>query len=313
MEERQRCLLDQPLAVLRYHAEECGIDVASCIEKEELVRRIMQAEPAECATGTPIQVADISEDQQRRLQEDEQMARRLQAEEQARAETGSRDRHRAIAQMLGAPRGRGGGAGAAQPGGTGQREAIEGLLQQLQELRGRVPVRPRNDQRPIEFSNTGAEARQREALEEAAEHPEAVGGSREGGQAMLTPQSLAALFAGMGQEEDGGDAGAANRTLPLLAHLLQQLSSLQTGLDPGVVEQLTATTTYKATENTKLGDGVLCKCMVCLEMFKAGDELRILPCLHRFHKGCVDEWLARSAECPICKFNITTDHSSGVD
>mmetsp|Transcript_17895 Transcript_17895/g.32468 ORF Transcript_17895/g.32468 Transcript_17895/m.32468 type:complete len:314 (-) Transcript_17895:114-1055(-) len=313
MEARQRCLLDQPIAVLRCHAEECGIDVTSCIEKEELVRRILQVEPADFASGAPVQAHDLSEEQQRRLQEDEQLARRLQAEEQARAETGSRERHRALAQMLGAPRGR---AAAGAGGAPGQREAIEGLLQQLQELRGRVPTRPRNDQRPMEFSNTGAEARQREAQEEAAaEHPvDPVGGTREAGgthRVQLTPQSLAGLFAAMGQEEEGGADGA--RALPLLAHLLQQLTSLQTGLDPAVVDQLTAVTTYEATESDKLGDGVLSKCMVCLESFKAGEEIRILPCLHRFHKGCVDEWLARSAECPICKFNITTESESGGD
>mmetsp|Transcript_20793 Transcript_20793/g.36682 ORF Transcript_20793/g.36682 Transcript_20793/m.36682 type:complete len:455 (-) Transcript_20793:293-1657(-) len=47
------------------------------------------------------------------------------------------------------------------------------------------------------------------------------------------------------------------------------------------------------------------KCMVCMEMFEQGDNLRLLPCLHRYHQACIDEWLCRSAECPICKRNIT--------
>lgn len=47
------------------------------------------------------------------------------------------------------------------------------------------------------------------------------------------------------------------------------------------------------------------KCMVCMEPFVAGDVLRALPCLHRYHQRCIDEWLTRSPECPICKRDIT--------
>ena len=37
------------------------------------------------------------------------------------------------------------------------------------------------------------------------------------------------------------------------------------------------------------------------------EEVRKLPCGHYFHKGCIDEWLTRSCECPICKHNIDRD------
>ncbi len=47
-----------------------------------------------------------------------------------------------------------------------------------------------------------------------------------------------------------------------------------------------------------------CQCMVCLMDFEDGEEVRRLPCGHRFHRGCVDEWLTRSVECPICKTNV---------
>lgn len=47
------------------------------------------------------------------------------------------------------------------------------------------------------------------------------------------------------------------------------------------------------------------QCMVCMEDFVVGDKLRTLPCLHRYHQSCIDEWLCRSPECPICKRNIT--------
>jgi len=42
-------------------------------------------------------------------------------------------------------------------------------------------------------------------------------------------------------------------------------------------------------------------CPICLDEFEDGQELRFLWCLHRFHKGCVDQWLEKHTNCPICK------------
>jgi hypothetical protein len=44
-------------------------------------------------------------------------------------------------------------------------------------------------------------------------------------------------------------------------------------------------------------------CRVCMEDFKNDDLLRTLPCLHFFHKVCIDKWLSQSTTCPICKFD----------
>lgn len=46
------------------------------------------------------------------------------------------------------------------------------------------------------------------------------------------------------------------------------------------------------------------QCMVCLGDFEDDDEVRKLPCSHVFHKGCIDEWLRRCSDCPICKANV---------
>ncbi|WOL07435.1 hypothetical protein Cni_G16176 [Canna indica] len=46
-------------------------------------------------------------------------------------------------------------------------------------------------------------------------------------------------------------------------------------------------------------------CAVCLEKPSIGDTIRHLPCLHKFHKDCIDEWLRRKTACPICKNGIT--------
>mmetsp|Transcript_10392 Transcript_10392/g.19724 ORF Transcript_10392/g.19724 Transcript_10392/m.19724 type:complete len:267 (+) Transcript_10392:317-1117(+) len=46
------------------------------------------------------------------------------------------------------------------------------------------------------------------------------------------------------------------------------------------------------------------QCSVCLDDFQPQAELRTLPCMHIFHVECIDEWLTKSATCPICKHNI---------
>nr|CAB3268056.1 Gl zinc finger (RING)-10 precursor [Phallusia mammillata] len=45
-------------------------------------------------------------------------------------------------------------------------------------------------------------------------------------------------------------------------------------------------------------------CAICLEEFSEGQELRIVPCSHEFHKLCVDPWLREHQTCPLCNFNI---------
>lgn len=45
-------------------------------------------------------------------------------------------------------------------------------------------------------------------------------------------------------------------------------------------------------------------CQICLEEFGAGDNIRTLPCLHIYHKQCIDQWLVRNRTCPICKASI---------
>jgi len=49
-------------------------------------------------------------------------------------------------------------------------------------------------------------------------------------------------------------------------------------------------------------------CAVCIDDFKDGDKLRVLPCRHEYHVECIDLWLTtRKSFCPICKRCINDD------
>jgi len=60
-------------------------------------------------------------------------------------------------------------------------------------------------------------------------------------------------------------------------------------------------------ETQQEGDSTEADCVLCLETFKADDELRVLPCKHYFHKDCIDKMFAsrrfRPRSCPNCRSN----------
>ncbi|XP_056677478.1 RING finger protein 215 isoform X2 [Monodelphis domestica] len=45
-------------------------------------------------------------------------------------------------------------------------------------------------------------------------------------------------------------------------------------------------------------------CAICLDQFHKNQCLRVLPCLHEFHRECIDPWLLLQQTCPLCKHNI---------
>ena len=63
------------------------------------------------------------------------------------------------------------------------------------------------------------------------------------------------------------------------------------------------------TTSSKQSDDQADSCVICLEHFMDGDRLRVLPCDHSFHMGCIDRWLSGShsheacftSGCPTCK------------
>jgi len=124
-----------------------------------------------------------------------------------------------------------------------------------------------------------------------AQGPAAPGGMHLRGTTQDPVQNLQNLLRNL-----EGTAGQFNQQLQHLQHQLGARGRPgQLGASQSVLEANTVVTTFDGPEATANG-----QCMVCLENFNAGDELRILPCLHRYHKSCVDPWLHRNAKCPSC-------------
>ncbi|KAL9551082.1 hypothetical protein MBANPS3_004436 [Mucor bainieri] len=49
-------------------------------------------------------------------------------------------------------------------------------------------------------------------------------------------------------------------------------------------------------------------CVICLDEFALGDQVRKLPCGHEYHCECIDPWLTiKSASCPLCKHDCALD------
>jgi hypothetical protein len=46
-------------------------------------------------------------------------------------------------------------------------------------------------------------------------------------------------------------------------------------------------------------------CSICTEDFTVGEDVRVLPCNHKFHPACVDPWLVNvSGTCPLCRLDL---------
>jgi hypothetical protein len=54
-------------------------------------------------------------------------------------------------------------------------------------------------------------------------------------------------------------------------------------------------------------------CSICTEDFTTGEDVRVLPCQHKYHPACIDPWLLNvSGTCPLCRHDLrpATSHAS---
>ena len=73
---------------------------------------------------------------------------------------------------------------------------------------------------------------------------------------------------------------------------------------PDVVRTEAATDSEQPAEGTAAGNGDNAEnglaCSVCTDDFIKGQDIRVLPCKHKFHPECIDPWLLNvSGTCPL--------------
>uniref|UniRef100_A0A4W3IG05 RING-type E3 ubiquitin transferase n=2 Tax=Callorhinchus milii TaxID=7868 RepID=A0A4W3IG05_CALMI len=102
---------------------------------------------------------------------------------------------------------------------------------------------------------------------------------------------------------------AMHRGYQDLLHLEDQFSDLNHGASQSTIERYTFLHRYEkrtleTCEEGKEAAEVEEKCTICLSPLEEGEDVRRLPCMHLFHQICVDQWLATSKKCPICRVDI---------
>ncbi|KAM8961059.1 E3 ubiquitin-protein ligase ARK2C isoform 2-T2 [Pelodytes ibericus] len=99
-----------------------------------------------------------------------------------------------------------------------------------------------------------------------------------------------------------------------LLQLEDRLGSVNRGAVQNIIERYTFPHKYKKriphdgkdTKEDEEESDTDEKCTICLSMLEDGEDVRRLPCMHLFHQVCVDQWLATSKKCPICRVDIET-------
>ncbi|KAK0112169.1 hypothetical protein ONS96_001427 [Cadophora gregata f. sp. sojae] len=107
--------------------------------------------------------------------------------------------------------------------------------------------------------------------------------------AEVGPQKDVELAGGLGDDESNASTSR---------------QSVETPANPGSeISQPTPSHQLPDTKNAELGTGT--ECSICIADFVESEEVRVLPCSHRFHPACIDPWLLNvSGTCPICRYDL---------
>lgn len=81
-------------------------------------------------------------------------------------------------------------------------------------------------------------------------------------------------------------------------------------------QQPTAKSAIEAIPSIKITDFMIqlesvIVCAVCKEQFVIDNEAKQLPCNHIYHEDCILPWLKSHNSCPVCRFRMPAEESSG--
>lgn len=103
-------------------------------------------------------------------------------------------------------------------------------------------------------------------------------------------------------DADDDDVDPDAMTYEQLLALQERIGDVKKkGASVSTITSTTQTYVYhKPAGNTSDGNENA-KCSVCMDDFAEGDEVRMLPCIHAYHRACIDQWLVKKAACPVCQ------------
>eukprot|EP00106_Octopus_bimaculoides_P014428 XP_014781870.1 PREDICTED: RING finger protein 11-like [Octopus bimaculoides] len=121
------------------------------------------------------------------------------------------------------------------------------------------------------------------------------GGDEDGGRCNAVGWVLSGIVAGTGCVVWSVESVPVYHPSPNVsrpANLLTEEEQIKIAQRLGLINHL-PTGVYDGTKKAR-------ECVICMVEFNIGDALRYLPCMHTYHRDCIDDWLMRSFTCPSC-------------
>ncbi|PQQ11689.1 RING-H2 finger protein ATL39-like [Prunus yedoensis var. nudiflora] len=63
---------------------------------------------------------------------------------------------------------------------------------------------------------------------------------------------------------------------------------------------------FRYTKNQAIATNTDSECSICLGEFKDWEKCRQLECEHAFHEECIDQWLRKKIQCPLCRATVSS-------
>lgn len=94
---------------------------------------------------------------------------------------------------------------------------------------------------------------------------------------------------------------------------ISDYSVLNEAVAPASTKGLTPAAIKALPSETMNGGCTKTECPICMMDIDPGDAVRYLPsCGHHYHKSCIDLWLLRRADCPLCKRAVGSSEGQWV-
>ncbi|XP_050406016.1 uncharacterized protein LOC126821594 isoform X2 [Patella vulgata] len=85
-----------------------------------------------------------------------------------------------------------------------------------------------------------------------------------------------------------------------LLELEEQMGEVQIGMTKSKIQNLSQ---YKFSPSL-LMKGDNSTCTICMDLLLKDETVRVLKCKHIYHVKCIDPWLQKKAECPVCRESL---------